>query len=176
MPLDISNAALKLLGSQKWLSTFWFFLFYFIQIGRNHRRFCISFPLIFPWLISLDKILGSIFVSVNFSYCDCLIENSHPRFFCYVWFLNIPRILVSLKSVRHSWDVIERTSYLIGIPPHMKNCLKLKIFDVGESFGGWCGFFLFFCTGLRDPIACSLLGGGSPSQNSGYNITILCPS
>ena len=29
------------------------------------------------------------------------------------------------------------------------------------------GTFLFFLAGLRSPIACSLLGGGSPSQNSG---------
>ena len=34
----------------------------------------------------------------------------------------------------------------------------------------------FFWTGLSDPIACSLLGGGSPSQNNSYKITILCPS
>ena len=34
-------------------------------------------------------------------------------------------------------------------------------------------FFLW--TGLRDPIACSLLNGGSPPQNCGYMITRLCP-
>ena len=31
-------------------------------------------------------------------------------------------------------------------------------------------------SGLRDPIACSLLGGGIPTQNSGYGDTRLCPS
>ena len=35
--------------------------------------------------------------------------------------------------------------------------------------------FLFW-SGLRDPIACSLLGGGIPNQNSGYKSTRLCPS
>ena len=34
--------------------------------------------------------------------------------------------------------------------------------------------FLFFWDSLRDPIACSLLDGGIPSQNSGYKITRLC--
>ena len=33
----------------------------------------------------------------------------------------------------------------------------------------------FFWAGHRDPIAWSLLGGGSPSQNSGYKITRLYP-
>ena len=33
----------------------------------------------------------------------------------------------------------------------------------------------FFSAGLRDPIACSFLGGGSLSHKSGYNITRLCP-
>ena len=37
-------------------------------------------------------------------------------------------------------------------------------------------FFFFFWDGLRDPISCSLLGGGIPSQNSGYKVTRLCPS
>ena len=36
-------------------------------------------------------------------------------------------------------------------------------------------YYSFFWTGLNDPIACSLLGGGSPSQNSGYKITRLFP-
>ena len=36
--------------------------------------------------------------------------------------------------------------------------------------------FFFFWAGLRDHIAYSLLGGGIPSQNSGYNITRLCRS
>ena len=35
-------------------------------------------------------------------------------------------------------------------------------------------FFLW--AGLHDPIACSLLGGGNPYQNSGYKITRVCPS
>ena len=35
---------------------------------------------------------------------------------------------------------------------------------------------LLFWAVLRDPIACSLLVGGIPSQNSGYKVTILCPS
>ena len=34
--------------------------------------------------------------------------------------------------------------------------------------------FFFFCTGLRDPIACSILGGGIPTHNSGYESTRLC--
>ena len=39
------------------------------------------------------------------------------------------------------------------------------------------GLFLFFlCTSIRDPIACSILGGGIPTQNSGYKRTRLCPS
>ena len=33
---------------------------------------------------------------------------------------------------------------------------------------------LFFLAVLRDPIACSLFGGGIPSQKSGYKITRLC--
>ena len=37
-------------------------------------------------------------------------------------------------------------------------------------------FFLFFWTGLRDPIACSKLGGRILTQNSGYKSTRLCPS
>ena len=37
-------------------------------------------------------------------------------------------------------------------------------------------FFLFFWAGLRDPIVCSLLGGGILYQNSGYKSTRLCPS
>ena len=37
-------------------------------------------------------------------------------------------------------------------------------------------FFFFFWAGIRDPISCSLLGGGIPSQNSGNNITRVCPS
>ena len=36
--------------------------------------------------------------------------------------------------------------------------------------------FFFFWVGLRDPIACSLLGGGIPSQKSGYKSTRLCTS
>ena len=36
-------------------------------------------------------------------------------------------------------------------------------------------FFSFFWSGLRDCIACSLLGGIIPSQSSGYTVTILCP-
>ena len=37
-------------------------------------------------------------------------------------------------------------------------------------------FFFFFRVGLHDPIACSLLGSGIPSQNSGYKSTRLYPS
>ena len=37
-------------------------------------------------------------------------------------------------------------------------------------------FFFFFWDGLCDPIAFSLLGGGIPSQNIGYNVTRLCTS
>ena len=37
-------------------------------------------------------------------------------------------------------------------------------------------FFFFFCTSLRDPIACSILGGLIPSHNNGYKLTRLCPS
>ena len=37
-------------------------------------------------------------------------------------------------------------------------------------------FFFFFCTGMCDPIVCSLLGVGIPSQNSGYKVTRLSPS
>ena len=37
-------------------------------------------------------------------------------------------------------------------------------------------FFLFFWDGFRDPIACSLLGGGIPYQNSSYKRTRLCTS
>ena len=33
----------------------------------------------------------------------------------------------------------------------------------------------FFWDGLRDHIECSLLGSGSPSHNSGYKSTRLCP-
>ena len=36
--------------------------------------------------------------------------------------------------------------------------------------------FFFFWTGLRDLIACSILGGGIPTQNSGYESTRLCIS
>ena len=36
--------------------------------------------------------------------------------------------------------------------------------------------FFFFWAGPRDPIACSLLGGGIPSQKIGYKFTRLCPS
>ena len=35
--------------------------------------------------------------------------------------------------------------------------------------------FFFSWSGLRDYIACSLLGGIIPSQNSGYKVTRLCP-
>ena len=36
---------------------------------------------------------------------------------------------------------------------------------------------LYVCwSGLRGPIGCSLLGGGIPTQNSGYGDTRLCPS
>ena len=35
-------------------------------------------------------------------------------------------------------------------------------------------FVLFFWTGLRFPIECSLLGGGIPSQKSGYKGTRIC--
>ena len=41
-------------------------------------------------------------------------------------------------------------------------------------FGNGFFFFLFW-VGLCEPIACSLLGDGSPSQNSGYRSTRLCP-
>ena len=34
----------------------------------------------------------------------------------------------------------------------------------------------FFWSGLHDHIACSLLGGGIPTQNSGYRDTRICPS
>ena len=37
-------------------------------------------------------------------------------------------------------------------------------------------FFFFFWTGLRDPIACSIVVGGIPTQNSGYESTRLCMS
>ena len=37
-------------------------------------------------------------------------------------------------------------------------------------------FLLFFWGRLRYPISCSLLGGATPSQNSGYKVTRLCPS
>ena len=36
-------------------------------------------------------------------------------------------------------------------------------------------FFFFFWFGLRDPIACSLLGGGIPSHKNGYKVNRLCP-
>ena len=35
--------------------------------------------------------------------------------------------------------------------------------------------FFFFWTGIRVPIACSLLGVGSPAQNNVYRGTRLCP-
>ena len=37
-------------------------------------------------------------------------------------------------------------------------------------------FFFLFWTGLCDPIACSIAGGGIPTQNSGYKSTRPCPS
>ena len=37
-------------------------------------------------------------------------------------------------------------------------------------------FFFFFWTGLSDPIACSIVGGGIPTQNSDYKGTRLCTS
>ena len=45
------------------------------------------------------------------------------------------------------------------------------------GLGGHKYIFLssFFLTGLRDPIACSILGGGIPTQNSGYKSTRLWP-
>ena len=42
------------------------------------------------------------------------------------------------------------------------------IVDVGQNT------FLSL-TDLHDPIACSILGGGIPSQNSGYESTRICP-
>ena len=39
-----------------------------------------------------------------------------------------------------------------------------------------CYFFLFFWSDLRDPIACSLLGGGIRSQNINYKVTRICTS
>ena len=37
------------------------------------------------------------------------------------------------------------------------------------------GSVFFFWAGIHDPIECSFLGGGIPSQNSGYKVTRLCP-
>ena len=48
------------------------------------------------------------------------------------------------------------------------------IFSLGTSYERT--IFFFFWTGLCDPISCSLLGGGIPSQNSCYKSTRLCHS
>ena len=45
-----------------------------------------------------------------------------------------------------------------------------------QSSGGCRIGYFFFWTDLRGPIACSLLGGAIPTQNSGYGVTRLCPS
>ena len=37
-----------------------------------------------------------------------------------------------------------------------------------------CTLFFFLWVGLRDPVECSLLGGGIPAQNRGYKGTRLC--
>ena len=37
-------------------------------------------------------------------------------------------------------------------------------------------FFYLLCTGICVSIACELLGGGIPAQNSSYRGTRLCPS
>ena len=36
--------------------------------------------------------------------------------------------------------------------------------------------YFLFCSNLRGPISCSLLGGVIPTQNSGYGYTRLCLS
>ena len=51
--------------------------------------------------------------------------------------------------------------------------LMLRSFSFGPSWKVL--FFFFFLTGLLDPIACSIEGGGVPTQNSGYESTRLFP-
>ena len=51
---------------------------------------------------------------------------------------------------------------------------KIVFFMIG--YKNTTFLFFFFWYGLRDPIACSLLGGGIPSQNSDYKVTRLCLS
>ena len=55
--------------------------------------------------------------------------------------------------------------------------MKKSIIYISSNFFTTDIFFLFFFwSGLRDHIACSLLGVGIKDQNSGYKVTRLCTS
>ena len=83
----------------------------------------------------------------------------------------------------HAKQVYPRTPREDGsnTPVKNPNVMKLMEWRPGNtnnvpSESAWDLFFiLFFWSGLSDPIACSLLGGGITTQNSGYKVTRLCP-
>ena len=59
---------------------------------------------------------------------------------------------------------------------HLKVFLLIFVKCIFGSGRGIDLLLFFFGDGLRDRIACSLLGGGILSHNSSYKITRLCPS
>ena len=66
-------------------------------------------------------------------------------------------------------DFLLNTEYIFNIVSILP-----VIFSLGTSYERTILFF--FCTGLHDPIACSLLGVGIPPHNSGYKSTRFCRS
>ena len=58
----------------------------------------------------------------------------------------------------------------------IKQTKRRKIESAKSDPAGVVNSYLLFWTGLRGPIACSLLGGDVTTQNSGYRDTRLCSS
>ena len=74
--------------------------------------------------------------------------------------------------------VLYPIQYLLSTPHHpfhtlSQHSLRGKCCSSSDTVG--MPIFSFW-DGLCDPIACSLLGGGVPSHNSGYKVTRLFPS
>ena len=125
--------------------------------------------------------------------CTCILVPLFPDLSCYgaspsamvldyflVYFLCFPcftiifvrpqklRLLIFLLPAPINLDYRCLLIILLSTVKMTLDSLCLLIFCCDD-------LFFFFWTGLRDHIACPLLSGGSPSQNSGYNITRLYP-
>ena len=97
------------------------------------------------------------------------------NYFMYMWarrsHLLQPLTALTSNKVTFEWTDVEQKpfddiKFIVACNTLLAYPYSNKQFDIL--------FFLFY-TGLRDLIACSILGGGIPAQNIGYNSTRLFP-